>query len=357
MAVGGRAAARVGLLVVLALAPAADAATYSNGDGHYSFAYPDGWTAQAFAGADTTVVGPSANGFAPNIVAAHGPENGTQDSAAWLLNYTRSGFEDLKLQINLTELQAARVFITASGRRAGDFVYDWSFSNMTLRQRQVVFVSPHFGFTYVLTFSELASDDANRSADWGQAVDSFVVSGEAVTPAPPAPVDPLFVPLIFLVACAGVVFVVALFVTTRRRAGRRRAADVAVQRRAAQAQAARAPPPPSAFSRAPPGGFPNAAPARAPPVPPRPQAPPKPAPAPPTPVRLAATLTAAPPPPPAPLAPPPAPPAPAKPAPAAEPPKTGAMIRCPKCKTQFAGPLVRPAAIECPNCGTRGRIK
>jgi hypothetical protein len=360
-------------LLLLALAPAAQAASYSNPDGHYSFVCPEGWALQAFAGADAQVVGPSADGFAPNIVAIHGPENGTQDTAAWLLNYTRSAFEERKLQVNLTVVQAARVFITSAGRRAGDYVYDWVFSNLTLRQRQVIFVSPHFGLTYALTFSELASDDANRSADWAQAVDSFVVSGENVQPAPPAAPDPLIVPLIVLVACAGVFFSVAFVVTRRRRAGNERAAAAALHRRAAQAQAARPSPTPPALSRAPPGGYTPAPPARAPPVPPRPVAAPKAPRASPSPraivppsgpstnqVPLQATV--------APTATAVSPPEPgqakgpvevdlAKRPAAGAPAATGAKIRCPKCKTQFAGPSTRPAAILCPNCGTRGTIR
>jgi len=342
------------LLLCSAIVPPANAATYTDPTGHYSFSHPDGWAESALSGVDVAVIGPRSGGFSPNIVATHGAEAGVQNTTAWLLVYVNAAYGQVR-QLNVTEVQAPRVFTTNAGRLAGDYIYDRESSGMMLRQRQVIFVSAHYQTTYVLTFTDNSTSFPTHNPVWSPAVNTFVVSGEPVE----KPFAGLSLGELFVVTGGGAAVAALAFsivVMRRRRKQRAPLQGLAEAPGASPPASPHAPSGSSAISR-PSAGWVAPPPVRAdvllepidddswPPASP-----------------AAAALTSplgwsappvgqAPAGPTAPIAPPPPVPAPTR---SAAPPKT---IRCPKCGKQFPGPASRPAPVQCPFCGTRGMLK
>ena len=174
---------RAGLLIaivaalVAAAAPAA-AVPYSNPGSHYAFDYPTGWTASGIPNVDAAILGPSAGGFRPNIVAQHEDEPASKNDSLWLLEYVKNSLAALKAQQAVTEVQAPRTFTTGSGRLAGDYVVEKVSGNFTLRQRQVFFVSEFHDLAFYLTFTDRTVSYSSHASDWNRAVDSFAVMDE-----------------------------------------------------------------------------------------------------------------------------------------------------------------------------------
>jgi len=393
----------VALAGVLLAAPGAGAVEYANAPGHYGFAAPDGWTQGNQTGVDAVFAGPEAGGFKPNVVASHEVEVTAQNSSVWLRAYVEAAFGVVNASMNVSVVQGPRTFTTGSGRLAGDYVYDWQPGAAVLRQRQVLFVSEFHTRVYVLTLTDQNTTFNAHAPEWAQVVDSFHVEGERTTrppPAggpPPAGSDDTLVLIAGAMAVAGAVMVAVAFVRMRGQ----RAPPVPPAQAAFPAPAAPRPPPatpgrppapgygarpPPAYGGPPPpavalpGDEPRRSPRRdawSPPAAPgAPPAPPRAllaAPPPawsggmPPPGTVVGATAAAPPARTRPAVPPATPPAfppaarpAAPPVPrAAAPPARGraALIRCPKCATQFPGPETRPATVLCPNCGTKGVMK
>lgn len=168
------------LVVAPSIAGLASGATYSSAANHYLFSYPTGWTEEPSPDVDVAILGPAAGGFRPNVVAQHEAEPSARNSSAWLLQYVRNSFDALKAQITVTELQAPRTFTTAAGRLAGDYIFEQALGNLTVRQRQVFFVSEFHRTAFYLTLSDKASTYSSHGSDWAVIVDSFAVTGEPV---------------------------------------------------------------------------------------------------------------------------------------------------------------------------------
>lgn len=201
------------LVLSLSAAPAS-AATYTSIGSHYSFDYPSAWTAGNLTTVDVNFLGAAADGFRPNVVAQHEAEPLARNDSAWLLQYIKNSFDALKRQLNVTEVQAPRTFTAASGRLAGDYVFERPVENLTLRQRQVFFVSEYHRLAFFLTLSDKTTTYASHSADWTQIVDSFAVSGEAALG------SALSMPLLFT-AVAGVALVAVLVLVLVRASARK----------------------------------------------------------------------------------------------------------------------------------------
>jgi hypothetical protein len=221
---GGRLAAAVFAAALVALlsgvASPASAASYANGEDHYGFSYPDGWSEEPNTNVDVAILGPSDGGFRANIVGQHEAEPEAQNTKEWLFNYVSNSFAAIKGRMNVTEVQGARTFTSASGRIAADFVFDRASGGISLRQRQVFFVSAVHHLTYFLTLTDKSSTFDTHSGDWARAVDSFAVSGESELTG--------LLPYI-AVAAAGVGGAGAVLVVRRRRARSRTAAPAATK--------------------------------------------------------------------------------------------------------------------------------
>jgi hypothetical protein len=316
------------MVALVALAPQASAEIYTNAASHYSFQYPDSWTTSTGNGLDTILLGPSSGGFAPNIAAQHESEPTAQNTSVWLLGYVRNSFESLKSQLAVTEVQAPRTFTTASGRLAGDYIFEQQSGGMTIRQRQVFWVSAFHQLTFFLTLSDKQSSYDSHEPDWSQAVDSFAVEGEPAA-------TPLATGAILLVVGAAVLTVATVVLVLHRKK-------------------ARTPVPPPAT--APATGYASLG-AVGPSSPP------------PWPglglvngttgaglVTASAPVLESPAPPAATQAPPPVPPAQGvRPGQGAQAPAKS--VRCPKCGQVFAAPPTRPVQVKCPACGTPGLLK
>lgn len=172
------------------------AAPYANAQFHYRFEYPDGWSLDARDGIDMAIKGQAVGGFQPNVVAQHEDEPNATDSELWLQGYLQNSFLQLEARVNLTVIQAPRTFTTSSGRLAGDYVFEKQAQNITVRQRQVYFVSQYYHLAFFLTFTDKSSSFQGHAGDWQKASDSFAVEGE------PSSVGLLSQPLV-LAAIAG----------------------------------------------------------------------------------------------------------------------------------------------------------
>lgn len=218
------------LAAVLSSQGPALAATHTVVGAHYAFSYPDTWTASSTQNGDAVYLGTEDGGFRPNVVAQHEGEQTARGDAAWLLAYAQNSLNQVKSQFAVSDVQAPRTFTAGSGRLSADYIFDRTVGNLTLRQRQVFFVSEFHKAAYFFTLTDKTSTFASHAAEWSLIVDSFAVTGE-----PSATGMPALVVVAVVVGGAAVAVAVLLVWKARKVA----------QAPAAPMMAPGAPPPPA----------------------------------------------------------------------------------------------------------------
>jgi len=164
----------IGLILIITTQGAL-AKQYTHDENHYSLTVPDTWTESSSIGVDVMFTG--SGGTNMNVVTVK--DTTIRNDESYLLEQTQQGLNlILEMFDDVVTVQQPRTFTTTSDRLAADYIIDVTSGGITLRMRQVMFVSEYWKMGYVITFTAEKSEFSSYNSIWNEAVDSFTVHDE-----------------------------------------------------------------------------------------------------------------------------------------------------------------------------------